>query len=69
MAKTQRPRLGSRVRAKLFGWDEVLANNASEFPDPGLPTYDGMPKYVEGVLGVRHVSAPWGRLRGLLGND
>jgi hypothetical protein len=55
------PRLGTRVRAKLSGWDEVQANNRLQFPDPGLPTYEGMPEFVEGDLSVRHVHAPWGK--------
>ncbi len=55
------PRLGTRVRAKLSGWDEVQANNQLQFPGHGLPTYEDMPEFVEGDLSVRHVHAPWGK--------
>ena len=59
----RRPRLGSRVRARLSGWNEIQANNRAAVPDPGLPTYEAMPEWVEGVLTVRHVRAPWGRFK------
>jgi hypothetical protein len=33
-----------RARGRLFGWDEVQANNAEEYPDPALPTYENCPE-------------------------
>ena len=63
MTRKRPAKLGSLVRARLAGWDEIQAKNRSEFPDPGLPTYEGMPEWVEGALSVRHVHAPWGKFR------
>jgi hypothetical protein len=39
-----------RVRAVLLHWDEAQANNRLPEPDPRLPTYEGLPREVEGEL-------------------
>ena len=54
------PPPGTRVRARVFRWDEVQANNKEEFPDPSLPTLEGVPEFVQGELQIRRVKAPWG---------
>jgi hypothetical protein len=54
------PPQGTRVRARLYFWDEVQANNTEQFPDPSLPTLEGMPEYVQGELQIRHVKSRWG---------
>jgi len=58
------PPPGTRVRARVFRWDEIQANNKEEFPDPSLPTLEGVPEFVEGELQIRHVKAPWGEYTG-----
>ena len=47
-----------RARGRLFGFDAVQANNAEEYPDPALPTYEGPAEWVEGAYVKRHVSVP-----------
>ena len=47
-----------RARGRLYRWDEVQANNAEEYPDPALPTYENCPEWVEGEYVTRHVSVP-----------
>jgi hypothetical protein len=44
-----------RARGRLDGWDEVQENNKLEYPDPRLPTYEGLSEWVEGEYTVRHV--------------
>ncbi|MCK4177790.1 hypothetical protein [Aciditerrimonas ferrireducens] len=39
-----------RVRAVLLDWDKAQANNLLPEPDPRLPTYEGLPREVEGEL-------------------
>jgi hypothetical protein len=41
-------------------WRESRENNELEFPDPKPPTLAGIPEWVEGLLDVLHVTAPWG---------
>ena len=47
-----------RARGRLYRWDEVQANNAEDYPDPALPTYEGLDEWVEGEYVTRHVSVP-----------
>ncbi len=47
-----------RARGRLYGWDEVMANNAEEFPDPALPTHEGLDEWADGEYVLRHVSVP-----------
>jgi hypothetical protein len=47
-----------RARGKLYEWNRVVENNAEEFPDPKLPTYEGLSEFVEGDYVQRHVSVP-----------
>jgi hypothetical protein len=47
-----------RARGRLYEWDRVVENNAEEFPDPKLPTYEGLDPLVEGEYVTRHVSVP-----------
>jgi hypothetical protein len=35
-----------KARGRLFGWDQVQANNAKEYPDPALPTYEHCSEWV-----------------------
>lgn len=56
----QLPLNGTMVRAHVQDWALCQANNLEEFPDPRLPTLEGLPEWVEGPLDVRHVKAPWG---------
>jgi len=54
------PPNGTRVRGRVHDWALCQANNLEEFPDPRLPTLEGVPEWVEGPLDFRHVIAPWG---------
>ena len=47
-----------KARGRLVGWDAVQANNAEEYPDPALPTYEHCSEWVEGAYVKRHVSVP-----------
>lgn len=47
-----------RARGRLDGWDEVQANNLEEYPNPALPTYEGLDEGQEGPYEIRHVSVP-----------
>jgi hypothetical protein len=51
-----------RARGRLDGWDEVQENNKLEYPDPRLPTYEGLSEWVEGEYVVRHVSVPFAHI-------
>jgi len=48
-----------RARGRLSGYDEAMANNKLKYPDPALPTYEGMSEFVEGEYVTRHVSVPY----------
>lgn len=48
-----------RARGRLVGYDEVMANNQEKYPDPALPTYEGLDAWVEGEYETRHVSVPY----------
>ena len=48
----------ARARGRLFDWDAVQANNAEEYPDPALPTYEHCSEWVEGEYVTRHVLVP-----------
>ena len=54
------PSSGTRVQARVLRWDEVQANNSEEFPDPRLPTLEGVPEFIQGELRIDRVKAPWG---------
>jgi hypothetical protein len=45
-----------RAKGRSYEWDRVVANNAEEFPDPKLPTYEGFSEWAEGSYVTRHVS-------------
>lgn len=47
-----------KARGRLVGWDAVQANNAEEYPDPALPTYEHCSEWVEGEYVTRHVLVP-----------
>ena len=47
-----------RARGRLYEWDRVVANNAEDFPDPKLPTYEGLNPVVEGEYTSRRVQVP-----------
>jgi len=47
-----------RGRGRLFAWDQVRADNAEEYPNPVLPTYENSPEWVDGEYVTRHVSVP-----------
>ncbi len=47
-----------RARGRLYDWDNVQLNNLEEYPDPRLPTYEGLSEWVEGEYVIRHVSVP-----------
>jgi hypothetical protein len=47
-----------RARGRLYEWDRVVANNAEEFPDPALPTYEGLDEWADGEYVLRHISVP-----------
>lgn len=49
---------GTRVRARRYAWDAVQGNNLLEYPDPRLPTYEGLSEWVEGILIREHVHSP-----------
>lgn len=51
-----------RARGRLYDWDNVQLNNLEEYPDPRLPTYEGMSEWVEGEYVVRHVSVPFAHI-------
>jgi hypothetical protein len=57
---TSLPASGTRVRARVLDWALCQENDKLEFPDPRLPTLQGVPEWVDGPLDVRHVTAPWG---------
>jgi hypothetical protein len=44
-----------KARGRLDGWDEVQENNKEEYPDPALPTYEGLDEWQEGEYVTRHV--------------
>jgi hypothetical protein len=48
-----------RARGRLDGYDEVMANNQEKYPDPALPTYEGLSEWIEGEYETRHVSVPY----------
>jgi hypothetical protein len=48
-----------RARGRLDGYNEVLLNNQEEYPDPALPTYEGLDEWQTGEYEVRHVSVPF----------
>ena len=48
-----------RARGRLDVYDEVVANNQEKYPDPALPTYEGLDAWQEGPYVVRHVSVPF----------
>ena len=48
-----------RARGRLDGYDEVMANNQEEYPDPALPTYEGLDAWIKGEYETRHVSVPY----------
>ena len=50
------PANGSTVRARLADWDAVQENNAARYPDPALPTYEGLDEFVEGTLSIEHIA-------------
>ncbi len=56
------PSNGTQVRARVHDWAVCQANNKEKFPDPRLPTLEGVPEWIEGPLDVRHVLAPWGEV-------
>ena len=41
---------GTLVRARVDGWLEAQIENAEEFPDPAVPTLEGVPEWVEGEV-------------------
>ena len=48
-----------RARGRLDGYDEVMANNQEKYPDPALPSYEGLDAWIEGEYETRHVSVPY----------
>jgi hypothetical protein len=44
-----------RARGRLDDWDAVQLNNLEEYPDPRLPTYEGLSEWQEGEYVTRHV--------------
>jgi hypothetical protein len=55
------PPNGTRVRAKVRDWAICQANNLEKYPDPRLPTLEGIPEWVEGPLNVRRTETSWGQ--------
>jgi hypothetical protein len=51
-----------RARGRLSGYDEAQANNLEDYPDPALPTYEGLDAWQEGPYVVRHVSVPFAHI-------
>ena len=49
---------GGRVRAEVLGWKEAQSNNKLKYQDPRIPSLEGVPQFVEGILCVRHVPPP-----------
>ena len=56
------PRNGSWVRARVLNWALCQANNQEAYPDPQLPTLEGIPEWVEGTFEASHAKAPWGEV-------
>jgi hypothetical protein len=48
------------VTASRLAWEEVQANNRLEYPDPALPTYEGLEAQVTGRLRHVEVTIPFG---------
>jgi hypothetical protein len=49
---------GDQVTGRVAGWDEAMANNALDEPDPSIPTLEGMAEMVTGTLDISHVHIP-----------
>jgi hypothetical protein len=47
-----------KARGRLYRYDDVQRNNADPFPDPKLPTYEGLQPVVEGEYTTWPVSVP-----------
>ncbi len=56
------PPNGSVVRARVRDWARCQANNQLEYPDPRLPSYEGIPEWIEGPFRAETLAVWWGEL-------
>jgi hypothetical protein len=50
LSKADLPPDGTSVRARVSRWADAQANNAEPYPDPALPSLDGVEEWQTGPL-------------------